>query len=400
MEAALEWDEARDILLDAVSPTETEQIGLSDSCGRILAEDVTAADNVPPFDRSPYDGYALRSEDTGSCPVTLRILEEIPAGGVSHIPLTAGTAVKILTGAPIPPGADAVVKFEDTAFTPETVTILAPVRAGDSIVRAGEDVRQGQLLAAVGTVIDPALMGTLAAQGIDMPLVYRRPVIGIVSTGSELLEPGQPLLPGKIRNTNRYSLAAAVENAGCTPLYLGTAGDDTEEIARLLGDGLARCDAVIATGGASVGDYDLTPAAMELAGAELLFRHVRLKPGGACAYGKAGKKLVCVLSGNPSSSMTNFYLLTLPVLKKLTGQAAYLPEYFPVRLAGDFDRKSPLTRALRGQLDLSDGTARLVLTGDQGNTVLSSLIGCDIMALVAAGSGKLPAGTVLKGFRL
>lgn len=394
--------EARSRMLERVCPVDTEEVPLSRLSGRILAQNVTARESIPPFDRSPYDGYAFRSEDTAQAsqeaPVTLRILEEIPAGSVSHCPVTAGCAVKVLTGAPIPQGADAVIKFERTEFTAETVTIFSPCKSGSNIVRAGEDVHAGDPLAKAGTVIDAGLLGTLASQNIPAAPVYRVPKIGIISTGSELVEVGSPRIPGKIYDSNRYMLCAAVSNLGLEPVLIGQAADNVPDILACIQQGLAQCDGLLLTGGVSVGDYDLTPDAMEQAGAEILFRGVDMKPGMACAYGVWEGKPICALSGNPASAITNFHTIAAPVLRRLSGQSSCVPKEISVKLADGFRKKSPGTRFLRGILDLSDGTVRMRLPGGQGNVVLSSTIGCNVMAIVPAGSGPLPEGTELKGF--
>lgn len=404
MKETMEYLSARDLLLGRVAPAAAERIPLDRCAGRVLAQDLIAAENIPPFDRSPYDGYAFRAQDTQSAsrehPVTLAILEEIPAGAVPTKEIVPGTAAKILTGAPIPPGADCVCMYEKTAFTRETVTLFAPMLPGANVVRAGEDVKRGAVLARRGDVIDAGIAGTLCAQGEAQPQVYRRLRVGLISTGNEVVEAETPLAPGKIRNSNRHALAAVLEKEGMEAVYLGLAGDETLNIARLIEAGLASCDAVLLTGGVSVGDYDLTPAAMERLGIELLVRGVNLKPGMACAYGVKDGKPVCGLSGNPASALTNFYCIALPVLRKLAGRNAPVPPEITVTLHNGFAKKSPGTRVLRGRLDLSDGTARMILPEDQGNVVLSSTIGCDVMAIVPAGSGPLPAGTVLKGFVL
>ena len=208
------------------------------------------------------------------------------------------------------------------------------------------------------------------------------------------------LTPGKIYNSNRYTLTAAVKEIGCEPVFLGIAGDTTEGIANLLLEGLKTCDAILTTGGVSVGDYDLTPAAMELAGVEILFRGVDLKPGMACAYGSKDGKLICGLSGNPASSLINYYAVAMPALKKLTGAKNYVPEEIDVILNNGFKKKSPGTRLLRGTLDLSCGEVRMSLPKEQGNVMLNSMIGCNVMAIIPAGSGPIEAGTKLKGFLL
>lgn len=398
------YEHARELLLTSVAAVEAESVPLSECGGRVLAQDLIARENVPAFDRSPYDGYALRAADTANAsrehPVTLRVLEEIPAGAVPTQNVTAGTAAKVLTGAPIPPGADAVVMFEKTAFTDESVTLSTPLKAGSNIIYAGEDITQGTVIARRGTVIDPGLAGTLASQGEAVPLVFRKPRVAVISTGSELVEADTLPENGKIRNSNRHMLEAALARLGCEAVYLGIAGDSIEGISKLLLEGLSACDAVITTGGVSVGDYDLTPAAMEHIGGELLFRGVDMKPGMACAYGQKDGKLLCGLSGNPASALTNFYAVAVPAFKKLAGQRAYLPQAIEVTLSGGFKKKSPKTRFLRGRLKIQSGRVCMALPKNQGNVVLSSAIGCNAMAVVPAGSGPVEAGTVLKGFLL
>ena len=399
----LEYQAARDYLLSCIKgPESTEAVSLLRAAGRVLAEDVFAACDVPPFDRSPFDGYAFRAEDTAGAskehPAVLRIREEVPAGSMWTCEVTPGTATKILTGAPVPPGATAVTKYEDTEFTAEKVSIFQQFSDGENIVPRGEDVRTGQLLAEKGSVIDSALLGTLAAQHISCPTVYRIPVAGIITTGSELADPEETLSGGKIVNTNRYTFLAAVERAGCIPKIYPTPGDDPQTIADVMRAALDECDIVITTGGVSVGDYDFTPDAMERSGAEILIRTLYLKPGGASAYGIRDGKLICGLSGNPASALTNYYAVVLPLIRKMRGLSQPLLTEVPVILAEDFGKRSPKTRLIRGILDLSDGTARMHVSKGQGNGVLHSLIGCDLLAEIPAGSPKLPAGTKLNAY--
>lgn len=399
-----DYVQAQELLLVAVLPVEKELLALPQCGGRILAQNLIARENVPSFDRSPYDGYALRAADTanaaGDNPVTLRILEEIPAGAVPTKAVTPGTAAKVLTGAPIPEGADAVIMYEKTVFTEQEIRLFGPVKAGDNIVRTGEDIRKGSQLAPCGSRIDAGLAGTLAAQGVSAPLVYKRLKVGILSTGNELVEAEQVPAPGKIRNSNRHVLETVLKAMGCESVYLGIAGDSAEEISALMQKGLACCDALISTGGVSAGDYDLTPDAMALAGVKLLFRGVDIKPGMACAYGVYEGKPVCALSGNPASALTNFYALAQPALRRRMGCREPLPRPIQVTLINGFAKKSPKPRFLRGRLNLKNGVVCMELPKDQGNVVLSSAIGCDVMAIVPAGSGPVSAGTVLKGFLL
>ena len=404
MRKNVEFEEAREVMLDVVRPVDIERISLENCTGMILAQDVIASENVPAFDRSSYDGYAFRAEDaeyaSSENPVTLRILEEVAAGNVPTKNVTKGTAVKILTGAPIPQGADVVVMYEKTTFTESEVIVTEPVRSGDNIVRAGEDIRQGEVLAEKGIPIDCGIAGTLASQGEFYPQVYRKPRIGLISTGNEVVDSGEEVSAGKIRNTNRYVLGAEVLKNGCNPVYLGCAGDSVEEIKRLIEKGLENCDALLLTGGVSVGDYDLTPEAMKQAGIHILVRGVGMKPGMACAYGEKEGKTVFGLSGNPASALTGFYAVVMPVLRKLAGRKDYIPQEITVKLTEDFPKKSRCTRLLHGRLDISDGIAKIRISKKQGNVVISSAIGCDVLVIVPAGSGPLNAGTELKGFLL
>lgn len=398
------YREARAVLLEAVRPVGKERVPLAACTGRVLARELVASSDVPPFDRSPFDGYVLRAADTLNAsrenPVTCNIMEELPASCVPKYMLGAGQASKILTGAPIPPGGDAVIPFEHTEFTDSTVTLFKPLKSGENIVRKGEDIRQGALLSPCGQLMDAGLMGSLAGQNIAEPLVYRRPRIGILSTGSELIELGHDLPLGKIHDTNRYSMAALVGGLGAEPVLYGSVPDNVEAIAEAMELALSECDALITTGGVSVGDYDLTPRAMERIGARILVHGVDLKPGMACCYAVRDEKLLCGLSGNPASSITNFYVVALPALRRLCGRRDCETREFPVTLAERFGKPSPANRLLRGFSDLESGTLKLRLSSGQGNVMISSLIGCDLAAIVPAGSGPVEAGTVLQGFFL
>lgn len=402
MDNTNDFFETRRLIAEAVNPLQPEHVLLSGCIGRVLYKDHIAGENIPPFDRSPLDGYAFCSYDVISAsensPAILEILEEIPAGGVPHVSLTGKTAVKILTGAPVPPGADAVSKYEETEFTEKYVKIFRPFKAGENIIPAGDDVRAGEILASAGDVIDPAVAGTLASQGVASPFVYRKPLAGIISTGNEIVEVDRPVGNGKIRNSNRYTLEAACKKLGCDTVFIGIARDSATEIAALIMKGLSDCDIIFLTGGVSVGDYDMTPAALEMIGAKTLVRNVSLKPGGACVYGLKNDVLICGLSGNPASSMTNFYALASSAIKRLCGRREYIPREITLALAEDYPHKNSQFRLVRGILDLSDGTVRMHIPKDRRNAVLRSLIGCDVMAIVPPDKDNLSKGSLLKGF--
>ena len=400
MSEMLEYPALRSLLLEHSRPVETETVSLDESRGRVLAEDRKARFPIPDFPKSPYDGYAFRAADTAGAsrehPVTLAIVEEIPAGSFPTKSVTAETAAKILTGAPIPEGADAVIPFEKTEFTEGTVTLFAPMRAGDNLIRIGEDVDANTVLARCGDRIDAGTAASLACQGIAEVRVYRRPLVGVISTGSELREPGEDRAPGQIYNSNRYSIQFALEEAGCRTKYLGLAGDVTETIAEQMEQALKECDAVVLTGGVSVGDYDLTPDAMERIGASILARGCAIKPGMACAFAEKDGKLICGLSGNPASSMTSFYACVLPAVLRLCGRNNPVPAEIDLTLTNGFPKPSRMTRLLRGKLDAATGF--FYPADRQGNVAISSLIGCNAMAVIPAGSGPIPTGTRVKGF--
>lgn len=399
---------ARELLLERTGVTGTEAAMLSGSAGRVLAQEIRAAEDVPGFDRSPYDGYAFRSQDTRGAdafhPVTLSVVDMIAAGDVPHVEITIGTAARIMTGAPVPAGADAIVPYEVTKFSDTEVQIFHEAAEGQNIVRRGEDVRKGELLAAPGIRIDAGLSGVMAAQGVFRPQVYKRPVVGIISTGSELIDEGQSLKKGKIFNSNRYTLEAACASLGCDPVYLGTGRDSAEEIAQLISDGIhgsSACDAVLLSGGVSAGDFDLTPDAMKMAGAEILIKGLDCKPGMAGAYGviENGAPIpVLAFSGNPAACMTAFWLVGAPVLRKLSGLREPRLREVDCTLLTGFSKRSKGTRVLRGRLIYREGKACLSSSERQGNSVLSTAIGTDLFAVIPAGSGPLEAGSVLRGY--
>ena len=393
-----------ELMTGIVRPVETERAALADAPMRVLAEALVAKEDVPPFRRSPLDGYALRSIDTENAskenPVTLSVTEEIAAGEVPTREITQGHAARIMTGAPVPEGADCVIMYEKTEFTDTEVRIFQPLRENENIVQPGEDTRKGEVLAEAGTIIDSGLAGTLAGQNVPQPLVYKVPSVGIIATGSELLEPGEALTPGKIYDSNGQTFNGILKKLGCRPVSYGIAGDDPETIAGKIRTALMECDAVILTGGVSVGDFDYTPLAMEKAGVNILFRGVQLKPGMACAYGEKDHKMVCGLSGNPVSSIINFLVIAMPAFKKLTGRRDYAHEEISVTVKSRFGKASRGTRLIHGKLDLSDGTVRMDLAEKQGNGILSSSIGSDVLAVIPAGSGPLEPGTTLSAIRI
>jgi molybdopterin molybdotransferase len=403
MERNITADRAVELLLAREKPVETETVPLAAAAGRILARDAAAERDVPPFDRSPLDGYALRSADTQNAspesPVTLPLTEELPAGRAPSRGLEPGQAAKVSTGAPLPEGTDCVVGFEHTRFTPTSVTLSAPCQPGN-VVRRGEDVAVGSRIAPAGTEISPGLLGALAGQGWETAEVYRRPRVSLISTGSELREPGQPLEPGAIYNSGRYTLLALVEKLGALPRSGGCCADDPAAIAAAVSRELETADLVITTGGASVGDYDYARAAVEQAGGTLLFQKLRMRPGGAMLAAECRGKMVLCLSGNPGAAAVGLLRVGAPLIRRLAGRReAELPR---IRLALEeaYPKSSPLPRLLRGRLEIRDGKALFRLNPGQHSGSLTSFLDCNLLAELPEGAPPLPPGTLVEAYQI
>ncbi|MBR5376829.1 MAG: molybdopterin molybdotransferase MoeA [Lachnospiraceae bacterium] len=398
----MDYREAVKLLSGMADPVGTQEEDLSLSFGRILGADIKADENVPSFDRSPYDGYAFRADDTKEAskghPVTLKVIENIRAGQMPRGKVKSGTAVRLMTGAPIPAGADAVCKYEDTDFTDDTVSLRECYSPGENIVTAGEDIRKGTTVAKKGYPVDAGTAGTLASLGHLRVCVYKRPVAGILATGDEVTDPEKELLPGKIRNSNRFIMAAALKGIGFDTVYLGQADDTVEDIGRLILKGYDTCDVIISTGGVSAGDYDLVPDAMEGCGYEILARGVGMKPGMACAYGMKEKKLMLALSGNPASALTNLQCVCYPALKKMAGYAVYDHQIVHFKTGQDILKTGGGTRFVRGRTLIRDGQLILDAPSAQGNVVISSAVGCDAYGVLSGVKAPVMSGSDIEGF--
>ena len=397
-------DVAVELLLEQDVTINTETVQLWELEGRILAEDVYAAISVPSFDRSPYDGYALMAADTAGAsrenPAVFKITEEIPAGSAPTIPLTHGYAAKILTGAPIPEGCDTTIKYEETEFTDTEVKIFSPLKSGSNVVYAGEDIKQGEVLLSAGTRISAAALGLLAGQGMTEALVYKKPRITVISTGSELAEAGQPLKPAQIYNSNVYTISAYLRAMDAEPVHGGIVPDDPDIIAQRIGEALENSDMVITTGGASVGDYDWAYRVSKMMGTDILFWKADFKPGGAMCAATLNGKLILCLSGNPGAAVIGLLRVGMPYIRKLCGHSEVMPERVNVVLKDSFGKPSPKLRLVRGRLEIENGTAYFVHNDGQGNGVVSSLMGCDLLAEIPAGTGRAQNGQVLSAIRV
>lgn len=391
-------EEAQRIILASVDRIGWKYVELLDALGRVLAENVTATEPIPPWDNAAMDGYALRSEDTrdasGDRPVALRLIGTAAAGLIFDGLVEKGQGLRIMTGAPLPRGADAVIRQEDTQATGREVFVAREVSPGQNVRSAGEDVKAGEEVLTTGTLCRPGVIGLLAALGLRRVAVYQRPRVAILATGDELLRWDEAPTPGKIHNSNSYALAAQVLQAGGVPVLLGPVTDTKNLLAEHLREGV-RADLCVTSGGVSVGDYDLMVATLRELGAEVRVRKVNMRPGKPFTFALLGQKPVCALPGNPISCMVTFELFVRPALRKMQGYSdLFHPE---IRVAAaqavvNTDRRPAYLRVILTQTD-AGYTARL--TGDQGSAVLHSMAYADGLAFVP-GETEIPAGHLLR----
>ena len=393
-------EEALERVLAAFQPLEPESVPLLEALGRVLAEDVRAQADIPPFANSAMDGYALRAADTvgarPGAPRRLRVLGDLPAGYVAEAAVAPGTAIRIMTGAPLPAGADAVVPVEETARADPQVEILAPARVGQHVRPAGEDVRAGELVLGQGSLIRPAQVGMLAVLGRARVRVTRRPRVAILATGDELAEIDAPLAPGQIRDANSFSNAAQVLAVGATPLLLGIARDRVQELTDKIRAGLAQgADLFLTSGGVSVGDFDIVKQVLAAEG-EIGFWRVRMKPGKPLAFGRIGSVPVLGLPGNPVSAMVSFEIFVRPALLKLLGARSLERPVVEAALADALPAKDDRRHYVRVRLEAEGGTYRAHLTGDQSSGALSSMVRANGLAVIPEDWPSAPAGACVR----
>jgi molybdopterin molybdotransferase len=365
--------EARELILGAVKPLGGEVVGLGAAAGRVLLEHVRAARVIPPLDNSAMDGYAVRAEDTASAPATLRVVEELPAGKRTDRKLGPGEAARILTGAAIPSGADAVVMQEQTEIDGDQLRVLRRVEPGEHVRSAGSDVEPSTTVAARGEVLHPAHVGMLAAVGRTQIRVAARPRVAILATGDELVEPDLLEDDGRIVSSNSYGLQAAIRNAGATPVYLGIAPDEPDMIAERFRQAL-QCDAVVSTGGVSVGDRDWIKSVLAELGGEMKLWRVRMKPGAPLAFVVLDGRPVFGLPGNPVSTLVAFEQFVRPALLKMMGHSRLYRPVEKAILAETYRKPEDRLHFVRVQLESRDGQLYALPTGDQSAAILLSMV--------------------------
>lgn len=388
-------EEARSEVLSSVGLLGVEHVPIWQAHGRVLAADVVAPESVPPFANSAMDGFAVRGADVSAAGAVLEVIGDLPAGSSSHTEVGTGEAIKIMTGAPMPPGADTVVRVEDTAMEGSKVIISSAVERGTSVRPAGGDVPEGHLVFTVGTRLTPMHVGVLATIGIGRPAVFKRPRVAFMSTGDELTPPdAEGLEPGAIRDSNRPMLLALLEDAGVEPVDLGIIPDDPD----VLRDALARAaeaDVVVSTGGVSMGDYDVTKMVLK-GDAHVDFWQVAIQPAKPFAFGHIGDALFFGLPGNPVSVLVSFEQFARPSLLKMQGARHVLRPQLVASAGETFATDPEKTVFVRVLVEgLEAGPPIVVKSGGQASNVLSAAAAADGFALVPRGTATIERGDPL-----
>jgi molybdopterin molybdotransferase len=387
-------DALAQILADVPAITDNEIVAVGEALGRVLAESLRACVDVPPWDNSAMDGYALRAGDLSTVPQTLAISQRI-AAGQSGEALLPGTVARIFTGAPVPPGADAVIMQEETAASDNQLECLEPVVVGQNIRRRGEDILAGTEIAAAGHRLSAADLGVLASVGFASVTVVRRPRVAVISTGDELREPGESLEPGQIYNSNRYQLRGLLQALGVQCIDLGIVQDDAQATRVALRQAADEADLIITTGGVSVGEEDHVRSQVAALG-ELKLWKLAIKPGKPLAYGRVGQTPIIGLPGNPGAVFVTFNLVARPYLLRLCGVDQI--ETLQLNAIADFDWPKPGKRQeyLRVSLQAGeDGVNRVARYANQSSGVLSSAAWANALAVIPVGT-TFNAGTVVK----
>jgi len=385
------------------------RVPLDEALDAVLAEDLVSPVNIPAWTNSAMDGYAARAEDvrgaTEAAPRRLQVIESIPAGAFPTRPLSPGTCARIFTGAPLPEGADGVIRQEDTDGGSAVVTIFKDRDAGVNIRLAGEDLRQGAVALAAGTELGPAALGVLASVAVSHPLIYRRPRVAILGSGDEIVDVDQPdeILSGrKIASSNTHTLMALVRQAGAEPVNLGIARDTPESLREHFQRGLS-ADLIVSTAGISVGEHDHVRAVLSELGGELKFWKLRMRPGAPVGFGMLGPVPWIGLPGNPVSTMVTFELFVRPAIRFLSGRAAPFRRPVEVRLAEPIRVGPTLQHFLRAIVTEPRAGMELPearLTGPQGSGILTSMVRANALLVIPEGQHQTAQGATARAIRL
>ena len=392
------FEEAREIILSNVTLMNAEAVEILDCLGRVTAEDVVAPLNLPSFDNSAMDGYAVRVADCNRF-APLTVAGYIPAGRAAISKVLPGNAIRIMTGAPIPEGSDAIVPLEDVEEVEGAIEAIWVVksapRPGQHIRLAGEDVKRGEIVLTAGTIISVPAISMLASLGRTQVRVHRRPVVAILATGDELVEPGQSLTEGKLFNSNSVALAAAVREAGAVPMILGVARDTRDDLRRMITTGL-RSDVLITAAGVSVGDRDFIRQTLAEVGVNQLFWKVNMKPGKSMAFGTSHGKPIFSLPGNPVSAMITFEEMVRPALLKMMGHRDVIKPLVTATLQEDIQKKSGKVFFSRVRLERVNGKFMAWNAGKQETGLVQTLLRADALAVLSADRVSFSAGEEIK----
>ncbi|MCA0983690.1 molybdopterin molybdotransferase MoeA [Halobacillus yeomjeoni] len=391
-------NEAVEKIMEHSRTGETENIGINEADGRVIAEDLVATHPIPPFHKSPYDGFALRSKDTTHLskdnPGRFVVTETVGAGSRASRFMKEGETVRIMTGAEIPPGADCVAMFEicqtEEKGDQSWMTLKRPMDPNQNIILQGSETTINEKLVSKGSRVNPGVKALLATFGYAKVKVYKKPVVGVFATGTELLEVEDELIPGKIRNSNAYMIVSQIERAGAEARYLGKLVDDLPTCFQAVAAAIQDVDFLITTGGVSVGDFDLMPEIYEKLGAEVLFNKVAMRPGSVTTAASVQGKLLFGLSGNPSACYVGFELFTFPILQRYLGRTHPYHRTVQATLGRDFKKANPFTRFVRGFIEYEEGKVVVYPAGLDKSAVVSSLAYTDALIM-------LPGGT--RGFK-
>jgi len=388
-------DDARARVLAEAFPLPVETLPLAEVMGRVLGEEIVASHSVPPFDNAGMDGFAVRAVDivdaTADTPVSLQVLETIPAGHVATRALGPEQAAKIMTGAPIPEGADVVVQSEMAEETDGRVVVFEAAKRGKNIRRAGEDVGAGDRVLGPGSVLGPAEIGLIASLGHPTVQVHQRPRVAVLSTGSELVEVDRSLGPGQIRNSNSYSLRALCQQMGIEPTMLGIVPDDYDATRDLVQKGLGY-DVLLTTGGVSVGQFDFIKDIQDDLGVQRKLWGVAMKPGKPLVFGVHDNTLVFGLPGNPVSAMVSFELFVRPALLRLMGHVNTVRPLYQAIISEDASNPDGRVYVVRVRAWREDDTWHVSATGAQGSGILRSMVGANGLVFIPGGPRGVKAG--------
>jgi len=404
--APLSAAEAARRILDDVRRQPALRVPLDDALDSVLAEDVVSPIDIPAWTNSAMDGYAARGEDVRGAsaerPVRLRVIEQLPAGTFPTRALGPGEVARIFTGAPLPDGADTVIRQEDTDEGADTVTIVKDRDVGVNFRRTGEDIRRGATVLTAGTALGPAHLGVLASLAVAHPLVYRRPRVAILGSGDEIVDVDRPeeILSGrKVASSNTHTLAALIRLSGGEPVNLGIARDTPESLREHLRRALD-CDLLVTTAGISVGEHDYVRSVLDELGAEQRFWKLRMRPGAPVGFGLLAGIPWIGLPGNPVSTMVTFELFVRPAIRKMCGHALPFRRSVPVRTAEPISLKPKLQHFLRAVVRETAGGPETRLTGPQGSGILTSMVLANALLVIPEGQFETPAGALVQAIRL